>query len=237
MKTKHIQGSLALALGTFLFTSCATQQQYDEAVDLAEHYQEQLLELQVSEARLRNENEGLREELTLSQVRALEASGPSSDLEARLEDYERRLAELRTAPDEITRLDLSDGSFIFMVPDAVLFESGSAEISPEGRQALIDTVAQDIADATHGKIWIRGHTDSVRVAKPATLEKFPHGNIELSTARALEVWSVLTGAGVPESELVVAGFGPYAPLVTNDTAENRALNRRVEILVTPADRR
>jgi chemotaxis protein MotB len=121
-----------------------------------------------------------------------------------------------------------------MVPDAVLFESGSAEISAEGRAALLADVAQDILRAGHGRIWIRGHTDSQPVAKPATLKKFPHGNMQLSTARAMEVWAVLTAdGGVPEAEVVVAGFGPYAPLATNDSDENRALNRRVEILVTP----
>jgi chemotaxis protein MotB len=235
MKHQHLLRPLCLSLGALLFTSCASQQEYQQAVDLAEHYQEELHDLQVSEARLRADNDKLRQELAMAQVNALEASGSSDELDARLADYERRLAELRQAPDEITRVNLEDGSYVYMVPDAVLFESGSAEISAEGRKALIDQVAADINSAAHGRIWIRGHTDSQRVAKPATLAKYPYGNIQLSTARAMEVWAVLTkNGGVPESEIVVAGFGPYAPLATNDTAENRALNRRVEILVAPA---
>ncbi|MCB9915730.1 MAG: OmpA family protein [Planctomycetes bacterium] len=233
MKPSRIR-PLALALGLAALASCATQQQYQEAVDLAEHYQEQLHDLQVSEARLRGENDDLRRELAIAQAGALEASGPSDELQARFADFERRLAALRDAPDGITRFDLSDGSYVYMVPDAVLFDSGSAEINADGRKALVDQVAQDIQSAAHGRIWIRGHTDSTRVAKATTLQKFPHGNIQLSAARAIEVWSVLTGAGVPESDVVVAGFGPYAPLVPNDSAENRALNRRVEILVAPA---
>ncbi len=236
MKHNQLIRPLGLALGALLFASCATQQEYQEAVDLAEHYQEQLHDLEVGEARLRAENDKLRAELAMSQVNALEAGGSSDELEARLADYERRLSELRQTPDEITRLNLEDGSYIYMVPDAVLFQSGSAEIGDEGRRALIEQVAADINSANHGSIWIRGHTDSVPVAKPATLKKFPHGNVQLSTARAMEVWAVLTkGGGVPESEVVVAGFGPYKPLVTNDTEQNRALNRRVEILVSPAN--
>lgn len=235
MKLQQLWRPLGLSLVALLFSSCATEQQYTEAVELAEHYQDELHQLQVSEARLRSDNDKLRQELAMSQLSALEASGSSDELEARLAGFDRRLSEMRQAPDEITRFNLDDGSYIYMVPDAVLFASGSSQVSEEGKAALIDQVAADINSAAHGRIWIRGHTDSVPVAKPATLQKFPHGNMQLSSARAMEVWAVLTkGGGVSEAQIAVAGFGPYLPLVTNDTAENRAMNRRVEILVSPA---
>jgi chemotaxis protein MotB len=83
---------------------------------------------------------------------------------------------------------------------------------------------------------VRGHTDSDPVVRPATLQKFPHGNLQLSAARAVEVASVLTASGgVPKDMVAVAGFGPYEPLVTNDSADNKRLNRRVEIFVAKGE--
>jgi chemotaxis protein MotB len=68
--------------------------------------------------------------------------------------------------------------------------------------------------------------------KPATVEKFPHGNLQLSSARAVEVAAALIGTKRVEArDVTVAGFGPYEPLKPNDSAENKRLNRRVEIFV------
>jgi len=235
MQRTSLLSSISLALGTLLLGSCATQQQYQDAVDLAKHYQDELHDLQLDQARLKAQNDRLSNELTMSQVSALEAGTGSDDLEARLAEYERRLAGLSANPDSITRFDLGNGAYVYMVPDAVLFDTGSAEVAAEGRRQLIQTVAADIRQGGHGRIWVRGHTDSVPVAKPATLQRFPHGNLQLSTARAIEVAAILTGpGGVARDQVVVAGFGPYEPLKPNDTAENRRLNRRVEIFVSPA---
>ena len=235
MKKNPIINTLALALGGLLFASCATQQEYQEAVDLAAHYQDELLDKEAENARLLRDNKQLRGELTLSQVRALEASGPGSEFETRLAEYEQLLAELGSNPGGIQRFDLGGGAYVYMVPDNVLFASGSADLSADGRQALVNTVAADIQSAAHGRIWVRGHTDSDPVVRPATLQKFPHGNLQLSSARAIEVAAVLIGPGnVPSDQVVVSGFGPYEPLAPNDSAENKALNRRVEIYVSPA---
>lgn len=235
MKRNPLNRTILLALGTLLFTSCATQQQYKDAVDLAKHYQDELHALQLDHARLKTQNERLNSELTMSQVSALEAGTGSGDFEERLADYERRLAGFSASPDTITKISLDDGAYVYMVPDAVLFASGSSTVGDQGRRELINTVAADIRRGGHGRIWVRGHTDSVPVAKASTLKKFPHGNLQLSTARAIEVAAILTGAGgVAKEQVVVAGFGPYDPLAANDTVENRALNRRVEIFVSPA---
>jgi chemotaxis protein MotB len=131
---------------------------------------------------------------------------------------------------------MDDGGYMFMVSEKVLFSSGSEMVNKAGRNALLQQVVADIKLKPHGRIWVRGHTDSVPVAKASTLKKFPHGNIQLSTARALEVASILTGAGgIPKQDVVVAGFGPHEPLVANDTPEHRKLNRRVEIYVAPVN--
>ena len=229
-----IQRPLALALGGLLFASCATQQDFQDAVDLAKHYETQAFALEADNARLKKDNQRLNSELAMSQVNALEAGTGSPDLEARLAEYEERLRSLSSNPDSISKVDLGGGAYVYMVPDAVLFASGSAQVGAEGRKALINTVAADINRGGHGRIWVRGHTDSVPVAKPATLKMYPHGNLQLSVARAIEVAAILTDAGkVSRDDVVVAGFGPSEPLVANDSPENRRLNRRVEIFVSP----
>ena len=229
-----IQRPLALALRGLHFASCATQQDFQDAVDLAKHYETQAFALEADNARLKKDNQRLNSELAMSQVSALEAGTGSPDLEARLAEYEERLRSLSSNPDSISKVDLGGGAYVYMVPDAVLFASGSAQVGADGRKALINTVAADINHGGHGRIWVRGHTDSVPVAKPATLKKYPHGNLQLSVARAIEVAAILTDAGkVSKDDVVVAGFGPSEPLVANDSPDNRRLNRRVEIFVSP----
>jgi chemotaxis protein MotB len=234
MKKIKLKGSSAFLAGVLLLTSCATQQEYKAAVDLAKHYQDQVLEKDLQFARSEAQNRKLRNELTTSQVMALEAGTGNPALEARLDELQRRLAGISSNPDGISRVNLDDGAYVYMVSEAVLFSSGSAEVNQDGRQALLEQVATDIRSATHGRIWVRGHTDSVPVARPATLKKFPHGNLQLSVARAIEVAAILTGpGGVSKDQVVVAGFGPTEPLTSNGTAEDRKMNRRVEIYVSP----
>ncbi len=236
MKRLPTRRAAALALGALLFTSCATQQQYQDAVDLAKHYQDELNEAELENSLLSQENKRLSGELTMAQVSAMEAGATDPELQARLDELQQRLSSLSSNPDGISRVDLGGGAYVYMVPDAVLFASGSAEVGAEGRRQLINLVAADIKSAAHGRIWVRGHTDSVPVARPETLKRYPHGNLQLSVARAIEVAAILTGSGgVPREDVVVAGFGPYEPLTTNDTPENRRLNRRVEIFVSPAN--
>ena len=80
---------------------------------------------------------------------------------------------------------------------------------------------------------MRGHTDSDPVSKPATKEKFPHGNLELSAMRAVNVAAELSGSDkVPARDVVVVGFGQYDPVKENTSADNKRLNRRVEIFVS-----
>jgi chemotaxis protein MotB len=118
-----------------------------------------------------------------------------------------------------------------MVQDKILFASGSDELSAEGK-GTIGKIGGEINTKPHGRVWVRGHTDSDPVAKPATKEKFPHGNLELSAMRAVNVASELTSTGkVKASDVAIIGFGQHDPVKKNDSAENKRLNRRVEIFV------
>ncbi|MCH2107314.1 MAG: OmpA family protein, partial [Planctomycetes bacterium] len=138
-------------------------------------------------------------------------------------------------PDDISFYSFNDGSYLIRVQDQVLFDSGSAEINEAGRKALIDVCTQ-INGNPHGRIWVRGHTDNDPVKRPATLAKFPHGNLQLSAARAVEVAMVMiTDGEIGADDISVMGFGEHMPLKENNSADNKRYNRRVEIYVSSGE--
>ena len=216
-----------LALGA---SACVSPEEHQNAKDLAKHYETRLHDLERENENMRRENERLKNQALNTEASAIEA-GYGSDLEARLREYEKRLGQLNRPIGDTERFDFADGSYLVLVQDAILFDSGSANLSAEGRKKLGE-IGREILSAPHGRIWVRGHTDSDPVVKPSTLQQYPLGNLQLSAMRAVVVASELTGAGgLPTNLVAVAGFGPHEPLRPNNSAENKRLNRRVEIFV------
>jgi chemotaxis protein MotB len=117
----------------------------------------------------------------------------------------------------------------------VLFDSGEAELK-EDAQELLGEFGR-ILKAPEGrdlKLMVCGHTDALKIARREVRDRFSD-NFHLSTARALAVAEYLKKAGVPETRLGVSGFGGNQPIASNDTAEERRRNRRVEIFVLPPE--
>lgn len=114
------------------------------------------------------------------------------------------------------------------VGDAILFPSGSADLGPDGRQWLAELVAElpNMAVA----IDVEGHTDDV----PIQTARFP-SNWELSSLRAVNVARELVALGIPETKLRVSGYADTRPRMPNDSAANRAQNRRVSLLLRPTE--
>jgi len=105
------------------------------------------------------------------------------------------------------------------------FDSGSDQIKPQGR-ALLDAIARELASLGN-HMRVEGHTDNV----PINNIKFP-SNWELSTARATAIVSYLIAHFSVSPELLsAAGYSEYRPVASNDKAEGRARNRRVDIVV------
>lgn len=105
----------------------------------------------------------------------------------------------------------------------VLFALGSAELTPAATRALLDLAAEVREADVSGTVQVNGYTDDV--GSPAS-------NVALSTARALAVARVLQPAlaGMPVT-LQPQGFGEASPVATNSTAEGRAKNRRVTVVL------
>ena len=120
------------------------------------------------------------------------------------------------------------GLVISLASDA-FFESASAELNiEESREVFIKLSELLQSDAVaNRKFRIEGHTDNVPTDPTGPWET----NWELSTARSLSVLRLLRDYGVPEERFQVMGLADTVPLVSNDTAEGRAYNRRVDVII------
>lgn len=229
---KHAIVSAICALAFLPLTSCATTKDYDDAVANAKYYQGQLHETEVRMAKAEEENARLRKRLAENDVNGLKEAS-ATDLDSRLSDLQAKIDGLGRPLQDIEKIDV-DGGYVLMVQDKILFESGSAELSADSKSAM-DKIIGEIASKPHGRIWVRGHTDSDPVSKPQTKAQFPHGNLQLSAMRAVVVADAISATDkIKARDLVIAGFGSHDPLHKNDSAENKRLNRRVEIFVSDA---
>lgn len=193
---------------------------------------------------LRKQIGALEDALDASEKRDRESNVKIADLGRRLNvALAQRVQELnRYRSDFFGRLReiLSDRENIRIVGDRfvfqseVLFPSGATEINPNGREEmrkLADAILElqkEIPPEINWVLRVDGHTDDVPLSGTGRFRD----NWELSTARATAVVKFLIENGVPANRLVAAGFGEYQPLDTEDTAEARARNRRIELKLT-----
>jgi chemotaxis protein MotB len=119
------------------------------------------------------------------------------------------------------------GQMVVKLPAAILFPSGSAELSDSGREALGE-VASILVTMRDRRFTVGGHTDNV----PVSNEDF-ESNWELSTARAVAVTKMLVSEGVRPANLRAAGYAEFAPVASNRTRRGRSLNRRIELILEP----
>ncbi|HOY56611.1 MAG TPA: OmpA family protein [Verrucomicrobiota bacterium] len=139
-------------------------------------------------------------------------------------------AEFRRALEskEITISELQ-GKLTVDILDRILFDSGEAELKPEGQEVL-RKVAAVLAQHPNRRIHVIGHTDNVPIRASARA-RYP-SNWELSTGRALAaVRFLIDEAGVEPQRLGAVGYGEFRPLADNATPEGRAKNRRIAIVV------
>ncbi len=220
-------GATCLAI---VFSSCVAQEQYTDALQSSKHWQKQYLEADRQRSELVAENARLKEMYAASEKNPVSASSNIEALDRRLSELKNKLAEFGSNPGDVTKYAVEGGN-LYQVKEAILFPLGSATLTADGKNAL-EAVAADIETKPHGQVFVRGHTDNVPVSRPETLKRFPHGNLQLSAERAVEVAVALQGMKSSVSDLVVMGFGESQPVTSNDSAENRQKNRRVEIFVS-----
>jgi chemotaxis protein MotB len=126
------------------------------------------------------------------------------------------------------QINVEKGVVYISIADKLLFQSGSYNVTTRAKDILAK-VAKVVNSKPDFEAMVEGHTDNVPYNKGGVLVD----NWDLSVKRATSIVRVLEDLGVNPKQLVAAGRADYVPLVPNDSAENRAINRRTRILVLP----
>lgn len=126
-------------------------------------------------------------------------------------------------------INVEKGVVFISIADKLLFKSGSYDVTDKAKGVLAK-VAKVINDKPDFECMVEGHTDNV----PFTGSGILIDNWDLSVKRSTSIVRVLTGQlGVKPSQLIAAGRSSFVPLVDNNSADNRARNRRTRIVVLP----
>ncbi|MGH7302328.1 MAG: OmpA/MotB family protein [Candidatus Rokuibacteriota bacterium] len=147
--------------------------------------------------------------------------------------YEQLVAKMKGEIDKghVTISELKGKLTVNMV-DAILFDSGEAEVK-QGGLVVLGKVIEILKTVTDKSIRIEGHTDNKPIGGPLT-QRYPT-NWELSAARAITVARYLQKQGIEPTKLSAAAFGEFKSVADNATPEGRAKNRRIEIVLVPKE--
>jgi len=124
-------------------------------------------------------------------------------------------------------INVEKGVVFISIADKLLFKSGSYDVTARAKEVLAK-VAKVVKSKPDFECMVEGHTDNVPYNKGVLID-----NWDLSVKRSTSIIRVLQELGVDPGKLIAAGRSYYVPLVENDTAENRATNRRTRIVVLP----
>jgi chemotaxis protein MotB len=150
------------------------------------------------------------------------------EAEARVNEFNNLLARFKPLMDAgRLKVKISDGRMVVEVGTDILFASGSATLSADGKAAIAE-VAQVLNGIEGKRYQVEGHTDNV----PIKTGRYPT-NWELAADRALTVVKAMIEAGLSPDRVSGASFGEFKPAVANDTPEHKAANRRIEIVIVP----
>jgi chemotaxis protein MotB len=160
-------------------------------------------------------------DLASSKAQAAKQRQSLEDVQKAIDDAANKLG----LEGEVRTKQLNNGLQVTLLTDQVLFQSGRAELQPDGLRLL--GVIGAVLNSIDNTIQINGFTDNVPIGPGG---RFP-SNLYLSSFRADAVADYFASIGLDRSRLYPAGRGDQDFIASNATAEGRALNRRVEIIV------
>lgn len=206
----------------------AQQQQLNDQRLSEESSRRQQLETEAQ--RLARENQELQRQTAELQAQQQARSQTDQQTTQQLEaERQARLEAERKASAALTQLDRANKDLkvkeeargtVLTLSGSVLFASGASDLLPVARDRLADVA--DVLKEGDKPLLIEGHTDS---------QGSDALNERLSYARAERVKEFLVDQGVPANRIEARGMGEFQPVATNATAEGRANNRRVEIVI------
>ncbi|HOF58706.1 MAG TPA: OmpA family protein [Syntrophorhabdaceae bacterium] len=151
-------------------------------------------------------------------------AGSNAMIEERIKQEFREIADENGLKNNITVFTDARG-VVVRIMDKAFYDEGKADLKQGAKNALdkIIPIMKDIKN----HIRIEGHTDNTPISKGEF-----KSNWELSVRRATEVVRYIVEKGpIAPDRVSATGYAEYRPIVSNDTAENKALNRRVEIII------
>ena len=189
---------------------------------------DQLKKLGQNVQNLAAEKGNLSESLAAAQ-KQMEALQKQEEQErARAALYHQLVQKLKSMIDSgKLAVQVRNGKMLVKLQNDILFAAGSSAVKPEGKD-VIAQLAQVLASVPDRNFQVTGHTDDV----PIHSAQFP-SNWELSSARAINVVNILTGAGLDPKHVSAAGYADNDPVAPNDSPDNKQKNRRIEIVVQP----
>jgi chemotaxis protein MotB len=151
-----------------------------------------------------------------------------------IDELQKQIGVLKKSPAEATgfgpgydvKFNAAEGTITVTLPDAILFDSGKAELK-KASIAELDHIQSVVRDKYAGRqIDVVGHTDTDPIKKSKWAD-----NLELSAQRALTVSRYLIKRGISDDKIRAIGCGESRPIASNATAAGKTKNRRVEIVV------
>jgi outer membrane protein OmpA-like peptidoglycan-associated protein len=149
------------------------------------------------------------------------AGGVAGNVWTKRQEEQKRQMEEATAGTGVAVTQTADNRLKLDIPSDISFDVGRADIKPNFR-AVLNTFATGLVGNTRSNVTIIGHTDNTGTDAV---------NNPLSLNRAATVRDYLSTRGVATNRIAIEGRGSREPLVANDSAANKAKNRRVEIFV------
>ena len=235
-QTKRERDALAAGAG-------ATTETLDTERQLSARAQSQVLLLNQQIAALRSQLAAVEEALSAQEAKNKESQDRIADLGSRLNvALAQKVQELaRYRSDFFGRLreilaDRPDVKVVgdrFVLPSEVLFETGQANLTPEGRAEIdkiyvaLSEVAKEIPPEIPWVLRVDGHTDKRPISSPLF-----KSNWDLSAARAIAVVQYLVKKGFDPKHLLAGAYGQYQPIDEGDSEEALRRNRRIELKIT-----
>ena len=176
------------------------------------------------------DNDRLADDLKTREARLAELTKALADKDKAVADLKARVSKaLLSFNSADLQVKLKDGKVYVSLSEQLLFKSGSTRVDPKGQEALkqLAAVLQEQQDVN---VVVEGHTDNVPIRAGTTGMS---DNWDLSALRATEIARLLTTAGVAPARVTASGRGQYVPVAPNDSPQNKAMNRRTEIILTP----
>jgi len=174
----------------------------------------------------------LKSDLEASSKRLNELETMMAEKEASMKKLKETLSKaLNAFEGKGLTIEQKNGKVYVSMENKLLFQTGSWAVGAEGKKAVVE-VAKVLAQNPDISVLIEGHTDDDKIL--GNIGGGIENNWDLSTKRATAIVNILSeNKGVKKGNLTAAGRGEFSPLLSNDTAEGKAKNRRIEIILTP----